>query len=711
MHPPLNATLRGTLMSSFILLVALLVPASARAIQLHWNPGGTDLTVTQNTQAVLLVQADSGEVALPPQWRLLWTADSSGIQFAAMDSAIACLTDTARVAAIDVPLTPADSAANQITAHFCSLGSELATTAYFLVGIVGASHGKLKVVATSLDDTMATTESNEVTYNGGVTGDYAPTLLTASRIHQGDQFLATARGVGLSRVTEVAVQSPLGAWSAPLTIIEQTDTTLVASAFIAAPLPDAVLRVTSPSGAVSSPTLPADELMAPQAVPPYASYVDASRYVRPKDFAFFYDGMGHFHLFYIRHNTGLCDTNPAAAALNERSFAHVSGDLSTWSSQDTSFTTGAHGWDKAHVWAPYVLQNGNAYFMFYSGVDSVGDERIGYATTTNVNTAPISWQRFTTPLFGAENAPWALQTHPRHCRDPFVMKDPSDNTRWLMYYTTNTASMPEWQTIGIARSAQNSLTVWTDYGPMLMADDLHNYSIKQESPHVFPHTNSNGSVTWWTFFTTDMYIMSDRNESSPIDTTQSGPQWDHLNYRLYDHLTGHDPRVQYWNGSEYLNVPARPTNDEYIAGYNAAVVDPCGTVVNADSNGIWIQEILWRPGPGGARDTFSLTAGVSTAAVPPATLEQFNLQLTGPHPGGRVSLAVRLPTAQNVRLEVYDVLGRHIRTLVNGRMLAGATTVAWDGRGPDGRHSGSGIYFARLICGAGTRSVRFPILL
>ncbi len=109
---------------------------------------------------------------MPSSWVLSWTADSSGIQFVALDSVLACLADTAKVDSIWGPLTRADSAANAIRAHFCSAGSGSAATAYYLLDLVGGSRGKLKVVAFNPADTTQVIESNEVTYNEGVEGDY-----------------------------------------------------------------------------------------------------------------------------------------------------------------------------------------------------------------------------------------------------------------------------------------------------------------------------------------------------------------------------------------------------------------------------------------------------------------------------------------------------------------------------------------------------------
>ncbi len=49
-----------------------------------------------------------------------------------------------------------------------------------------------------------------------------------------------------------------------------------------------------------------------------------------------------------------------------------------------------------------------------------------------------------------------------------------------------------------------------------------------------------------------------------------------------------------------------------------------------------------------------------------------------------------------VRLEVFDLTGQRVRTLVNGTSPAGAYRVHWDGAGQNGQRLPSGMYFIRL---------------
>jgi len=59
---------------------------------------------------------------------------------------------------------------------------------------------------------------------------------------------------------------------------------------------------------------------------------------------------------------------------------------------------------------------------------------------------------------------------------------------------------------------------------------------------------------------------------------------------------------------------------------------------------------------------------------------------------GQTTIRYEVPAASNVRVAVYDALGRHVATLVDGSQTAGRKTVAFDARS-----LASGTYFVRLV--------------
>jgi len=56
-------------------------------------------------------------------------------------------------------------------------------------------------------------------------------------------------------------------------------------------------------------------------------------------------------------------------------------------------------------------------------------------------------------------------------------------------------------------------------------------------------------------------------------------------------------------------------------------------------------------------------------------------------------------TPQHVKLDIYNIKGQRIRTLVNREYPSGEHSVAWNGKDDNGQVVGSGIYFCRMITG------------
>jgi len=64
-----------------------------------------------------------------------------------------------------------------------------------------------------------------------------------------------------------------------------------------------------------------------------------------------------------------------------------------------------------------------------------------------------------------------------------------------------------------------------------------------------------------------------------------------------------------------------------------------------------------------------------------------------------------------VRLEIFDVSGRRVRTLVNKAVGAGTRSVKWDGRDVTGLAARSGVYFYRLSVDGSVVATRKMVLL
>jgi len=100
--------------------------------------------------------------------------------------------------------------------------------------------------------------------------------------------------------------------------------------------------------------------------------------------------------------------------------------------------------------------------------------------------------------------------------------------------------------------------------------------------------------------------------------------------------------------------------------------------------------------------------GTFPAAVEkqPAVVNQFSLSQNYPNPFNPTTMInYSISATSNVRLTVYDILGKEVATLVTGKKTAGEYQVAFDGT-----NLSSGIYFYKLQCGNNTKTQKMMML-
>jgi hypothetical protein len=82
-------------------------------------------------------------------------------------------------------------------------------------------------------------------------------------------------------------------------------------------------------------------------------------------------------------------------------------------------------------------------------------------------------------------------------------------------------------------------------------------------------------------------------------------------------------------------------------------------------------------------------------------LKSYSLQQNYPNPfNPSTQITYQLPATKQISLVVYDLLGKEVKTLVNGVVTAGSHTVTWDGTNNTGDPVSSGVYIYTLKTGS-----------
>ena len=184
--------------------------------------------------------------------------------------------------------------------------------------------------------------------------------------------------------------------------------------------------------------------------------------------------------------------------------------------------------------------------------------------------------------------------------------------------------------------------------------------------------------------------------------------------------------VQYYNGSSWQTVAAYArgvhfnNNTWYVATVpisrssytfptNAKLRFRCDASANNDD--VYIDQITWRGLSSGTAPISRIASldreveGVETARLA-ADLEGFSLAQNRPNPvDSRTTISFNLLEEAEVSLEVFDVAGRRVASLLNETRAAGAHSVD-----VDGREFAPGIYFYRLVAGDAVAQRKMVIL-
>ncbi|GAB4376700.1 MAG: hypothetical protein Kow0042_23280 [Calditrichia bacterium] len=108
----------------------------------------------------------------------------------------------------------------------------------------------------------------------------------------------------------------------------------------------------------------------------------------------------------------------------------------------------------------------------------------------------------------------------------------------------------------------------------------------------------------------------------------------------------------------------------------------------------------------------SVTTPTGIDEEQPVTADGFNLLQNYPNPfNPSTTISFNLPSASEVMLQIFDITGRKVRTLLEGQVAPGTHHVQWDGTDEVGQLVASGMYFYQLKAGSGIVQTRKMILM
>ncbi len=134
------------------------------------------------------------------------------------------------------------------------------------------------------------------------------------------------------------------------------------------------------------------------------------------------------------------------------------------------------------------------------------------------------------------------------------------------------------------------------------------------------------------------------------------------------------------------------------SGIDNVVVDPEAGVVTGDVE--HFSDIAVAP-----------KSAVPTLVEDDTIPEGFALSQNYPNPfNPETIIPYRITETSNVKITIYNVVGQHVKTLVNEFKPSGSYSVTWDGTDEAGRHLNSGLYFYRIQAGNSTQTRKLMLM-
>jgi hypothetical protein len=236
---------------------------------------------------------------------------------------------------------------------------------------------------------------------------------------------------------------------------------------------------------------------------------------------------------------------------------------------------------------------------------------------------------------------------------------------------------------------------------------------------------------WWTY---SYSVINEPSSQNALETFVLRPMWKPVQIVAPAHWMGSygsegdsaavawsvvdfGPDPQGWNGVQLYQGPYHPTPGQTATGFKIVSRQPPANLTFYAQGFDTLQtggeeDVASAPGvfEEGVTGT-TIGPDVNTIVGDTADPTESGVRFLTPSPNPTsttVSFAYYLPRPGEVILSVFDVRGRLVRILKQGRQQDGYHSTTWNGLTGDGRRVAAGVYFYRLVVdgkSAGERKV------
>lgn len=199
----------------------------------------------------------------------------------------------------------------------------------------------------------------------------------------------------------------------------------------------------------------------------------------------------------------------------------------------------------------------------------------------------------------------------------------------------------------------------------------------------------------------DDFLFSSHTDSTGVDPVKGT----RVNGEYYVYLGG-------TTVNDVVAAKLRPNDPRTNGGYGYSIGQRLWDM-NGDGKKEWaVVASGWGDSSQGKIYIYQGNIPISSVDDDPLGLvHKYTLEQNYPNPfNPSTMISYVLPVESNVVIEIYNLLGQQLRTLVSGKQPAGEFKIAWDGHDANGRAVSSGVYLYRLQAGTFVETKKMTLL-